>query len=164
MANEIRVSTSVKIVQDNDVTVDGIAYTHRALDGNADSRAWGGSYTMNQAPADAAIAYWKNVVVDVTSADGLNDGTAFEGNVAVTDGTLPATVHVLAVEFVSMLGTDTTISVTVSGEIFAVLDPGQSVVIPMEMGEAIADCQIHAGHYTDGSREATVNVMVAGVA
>lgn len=32
----------------------------------------------------------------------------------------------------------------------------------MEMGEAIADCQIHAGHYTDGSREATVNVMVAG--
>ena len=163
MANEIRLTTSVEIVQDNDVTVQGISYTHRQLDGNADSRSWGGSYTMNQNPADNAIAYWNNVVVDVTSADGLNDGTAFEGNVAVTDGTLPATVHVLAVEFVSMLGTDTTISITVSGEIFAVLDPGQSVVIPMEMGEAIADCQIHAGHYSDGSREATVNVMVAGV-
>ena len=164
MANEIRVHTSVEIVQDNDVTVQGIAYTHRELDGNADSRSWGGNYTMNQAPADAAIAYWKNVVIDVTGADGLNDGTAFEGNVAVTDGTLPATVHVIAVEFVSMLGTATTVSVTVSGEIFAVLDPGQGVVIPLEMGEAIADCQIHAGHYTDGSREATVNVMVAGVA
>ena len=164
MANEIRVHTSVEVIQDNTETVQGIVYTQKSLDGNADSRSWGGNYTMNQAPADAAIAYWKNVVIDVTGADGLNDGTAFEGNVAVTDGTLPATVHVIAVEFVSMLGTATTVSVTVSGEIFAVLDPGQGVVIPLEMGEAIADCQIHAGHYTDGSREATVNVMVAGVA
>jgi hypothetical protein len=164
MANEIRITTSVEVIQDNDATVQGISYTHRQLDGNADSRSWGGSYTMNQNPADNAIAYWSNVVVDVTSADGLNDGTAFEGNVAVTDGTLPATAHVIAVEFVSMLGTDTTITVTVSGEALAVLDPGQAVVIPLEMGEAIADCQIHAGHYTDGSREATVNVMVAGAA
>ena len=163
MANEIRVHTSCEVIQDNDVTVEGIAYTDKKLDGNADSRTWGGSYTINQAPADDAIAYWKNVVVDVTTADGLNDGTAFEGNVAVTDGTLPATAHVVAVEFVSMLGTDTTITVTVSGEALATLDPGQSVVIPLEMGEAIADCQIHAGHYSDGSREATVNVMVAGV-
>ena len=163
MANEIRIQTSCQIIQDNDETVEGIVYTQKALDGNADSRSWGGSYTMNQAPADGAIAYWKSVVVDVTGADGLNDGTAFEGNVAVTDGTLPTTVHVIAVEFVSMLGTATTISVTVSGEILAVLDPGQSVVIPLEMGEAIADCQIHAGHYTNTSREATVNVMVAGV-
>ena len=164
MANEIRIQTSCQIIQDNDETVQGISYTQKALDGNADSRSWGGSYTLKQAPADAAVAYWKNVVVDVTGADGLNDGTAFEGNVGVTDGTLPATAHVIAVEFVSMLGTATTISVTVSGEILAVLDPGQAIVIPLEMGEAIADCQIHAGHYTDGSREATVNVMVAGVA
>ena len=164
MANEIRIQTSCQIIQDNDETVQGISYTQKALDGNADSRSWGGSYTLNQAPADAAVAYWKNVVVDVTGADGLNDGTAFEDNVGVTDGTLPATAHVIAVEFVSMLGTATTISVTVSGEILAVLDPGQAIVIPLEMGEAIADCQIHAGHYTDGSREATVNVMVAGVA
>ena len=162
MANEIRIHTSCEIVQDNDVTVDGIAYTHRALDGNTDSRSWGGSYTLNAAYNDADVAYWKNAVIDVTSADGLNDGTAFEGNPSVTDGTLPATVYCLAVEFVSMLGTATTVSITVSGEIFAVLDPGQSIVIPMEMGEAIADCQIHAGHYTDGSREATVNVLVAG--
>tara|TARA_R100001198_G_C5186825_1_gene181072 strand:- start:384 stop:875 length:492 start_codon:yes stop_codon:yes gene_type:complete len=162
MANEIRIHTACEIVQDNDVTVQGISYTHKTLDGNADSRSWGGNYTMNTAYTDADVAYWKNVVVDVTGATGLADGTAFESNVAVTDGTLPATVNVLAVEFVSMLGTATTISVTVSGEVFAVLDPGQAVVIPMEMGEAIADCQIHAGHYSDGSREATVNVMVAG--
>ena len=164
MANEIRVHTSCEIVQDNDVTVQGIAYTHRELDGNSDSRSWGGSYTMNTAYTDADVAYWKNVVVDVTSADGLNDGTAFEGNVAVTDGTLPATAHVIAVEFASMLGTATTVSVTVSGEILAVLDPGEAVVIPLEMGEAIASCQLHAGAYSDGVQEATVNVMVAGVA
>ena len=163
MANEIRIHTACEVVQDNTETVQGISYTQKSLDGNSDSRSWGGSYTMNTAYTDADVAYWKNVVVDVTSADGLNDGTAFEGNVAVTDGTLPATAHVIAVEFVSMLGTDTTITVTVSGEALAVLDPGQAVVIPLEMGEAIADCQIHAGHYTDGSREATVNVMVAGV-
>jgi hypothetical protein len=163
MANEIRVHTSCEVIQDNDVTVEGIAYTDKKLDGNADSRTWGGSYTINQAPADDAIAYWKNAVIDVTSADGLENGNAFESNVAVTDGTLPTTAHVIAVEFASMLGTATTVSITVSGEILAVLDPGQSVVIPLEMGEAIADCKIHAGHYTDGSREATVNVMVAGV-
>ena len=163
MANEIRVHTSCEIVQDNDVTVQGIAYTHRELDGNSDSRSWGGSYTMNTAYTDADVAYWKNVVVDVTSADGLDDGTAFEGNVAVTDGTLPATAHVIAVEFASMLGTATTITVTVSGEAFAVLDTGQAVVITLEMVEAIADCKIHAGAYSDGVQEATVNVMVAVV-
>ena len=164
MANEIRIRTSVEIVQDNDVTVEGITYTHKGLDGNSDSRTWGGSYTMNQAPADGAIAYWKNVVVEDTTLNGLDNGDCFEGEPAVTDGTLPATAHVIAVEFVSMLGTATTISVTVSGEILAVLDPGQAVVIPLEMGEAIANCGIHAGHFTNGTREATVNVMVAGVA
>ena len=163
MANEIRVHTSVEIVQDNTETVQGIAYTQKALDGNADSRTWGGSYTMNTAYTDADVAYWKNAVLEDTSANGLDNGDCFEGEPSVTDGTLPATVHVIAVEFASMLGTATTVSLTVSGEILAVLDPGQGVVIPMEMGEAIADCQLHVGHYTDGSREATVNVMVAGV-
>jgi hypothetical protein len=164
MGNEIRVNTSVEVIQDNTETVQGIVYTQKSLDGNADSRSWGGSYTMNQAPADAAIAYWKNVVLEDTSANGLDNGDCFEGEPAVTDGTLPATAHVIAVEFASMLGTATTVSVTVSGEILAVLDPGQAVVIPLEMGEAIASCQLHAGHFTNGSREATVNVMVAGVA
>ena len=164
MANEIRIHTSCEVIQDNTETVQGIAYTQKALDGNADSRSWGGSYTINQAPADAAIAYWKNVVLEDTSANGLDNGDCYEDEPAVTDGTLPATAHVIAVDFVSMLGTDTTVSVTVSGEILAVLDPGQAVVIPLEMGEAIADCQIHAAAYSDGVTEATVNVLVAGVA
>ena len=163
MANEIRVQTSCQIVQDNDETVQGITYTQKSLDGNADSRSWGGNYTMNTNYTDADVAYWKNVVVEDTSANGLDNGDCFEDEPSVSDGTLPATAHVIAVEFVSMLGTATTVTVTVSGEALAVLDPGQGVVIPLEMGEAIADCQIHAGHYSDGSREATVNVMVAGV-
>lgn len=163
MANEIRIHTSCEVIQDNTETVQGISYTQKSLDGNSDSRTWGGNYVMNTAYTDADVAYWKNVVVEDTTANGLDNGDCFEGEPSVTDGTLPDTVHVLCVEFVKMLGTATTISVTVSGEIFAVLDPGQSVVIPMEMGEAIADCKIHAGHYTNGTREATVNVMVSGV-
>ena len=165
MANEIRIQTSVQIVQDNDVTVEGIGYTHDILDGNADSRSWGGSYIMNQAYADGAVGYWKNVVLEDTTANGLDNSDCFEGEPAVTDGTIPGTAaYVVAVEFVSMLGTDTTVNVTVSGEILAVLDPGQSIVIPLEMSEAIADVKLHAGHFTNGSREATVNVMVAGTA
>jgi len=165
MANEIRIHTACEIVQDLGASAgaqNGITYTNKVLDGNSDYRTWGGNYVMNVAYTDADVAYWKNAVVSTTSADGLNDSGWTEAS-DVTDGTLPATVHVICVEFASMVGTDTTISVTVSGEIFAVLDPGQSVVIPMEMGEAIADCKIHAGHYTNGTREATVNVMVAGV-
>ena len=162
MANEIRIHTSCEVIQDNTETVQGISYTQKSLDGNSDSRTWGGNYVMNTAYTDADVAYWKNVVVEDTTANGLDNGDCFEGEPSVTDGTLPDTVHVLCVEFVKMLGT-ATISVTVSGEIFAVLDPGQSVVIPMEMGEAIADCKIHTGHFTNGTREATVNVMVSGV-
>jgi len=164
MANEIRIHTSVEVIQDNDVTVQGITYTDKKLDGNADSRSWGGSYTMNQAPADAAIGYYKNVVLEDTTANGLDNSDCFEDEPAISDGAVPATAYVIAVEFVKMLGTATTVNVTVSGEILAVLDPGQAVVIPLEYGEAIADCQLHAGHYTDGTREATVNVMVAGTA
>ena len=79
MANEIRIHTSVEVVQDNDETVQGISYTQKSLDGNADSRSWGGSYTMNTGYTDADVAYWKNVVVEDTSANGLDNGDCFEG-------------------------------------------------------------------------------------
>ena len=165
MANEIRVQTSVQVVNDVSVANDGGAdgdYTNYALDVFSGQRSWGGSYTMNQEYSTSDVAYWSNAVVsEASSADGLDNSDWTELS-AVTAGTLPATVHVVAVEYVSALGSPGTITVEVSGENFAVLDAGQAVVIPMEMGEAIADCQIHAGHYTDGSREATVNVLVAG--
>jgi hypothetical protein len=165
MANEIRVNTSVQIIQDVGDSAGaqaGITYSNKQLDGNADARTWGGKYTMNAVYTDSDVAYWENAVISATVADGLDDSGWTEAS-DVSDGALPTTAHVVAVEYVSSLGSPGTVSVTVSGEVFAVLDEGQSVVIPMEMGEAIADVKIHANAYSNGVNEATVNVMVAGV-
>ena len=162
MANEIRVNTSVQIVNDNSVANEGTAdgdYTNLNLDVHAASRTWGGKYTMNAVYTDSDVAYWENAVISATVADGLNDSGWTEAS-DVSDGALPTTAHVVAVEYVSSLGSPGTVSVTVSGEVFAVLDEGQSVVIPMEMGEAIADVKIHANAYSNGVNEATVNCSV----
>tara|TARA_R100000808_G_C2146767_1_gene154688 strand:+ start:871 stop:1359 length:489 start_codon:yes stop_codon:yes gene_type:complete len=161
MANQIRIHTSCEVVQDNDVTVQGISYTHKILDGNADSRTWGGNYNISTAYNDDDVCYWKNVVVSATSVDYLNDSGWTEAS-DVTDGTIPATAYVVAVEYVSQLGSDSVVNVTVSGEIFAALTPGESVVIPMHMGEVVGSIGIHDANYSNGSREATVNVMIAG--
>ena len=162
MANQIRIHTSCEVVQDNDVTVEGIAYVHKILDGNADGRSWGGDYNIATAYTDADVCYWKNVVVSATSADGLNDSAWTEAS-AVSDGTLPTTAHVVAVEYVSTLGTVASVSVTINSEIHAVLTQGEAVVIPLSAGEAVANVKVHASAYTNGTHEATVNVMMAGV-
>ena len=166
MANEIRVRTSVECVNDNDVANEGTAagdYTHRALDAHAASRSWGGSYTLSTAYTDADICSWTGAVVDITSAGGgLGDSVWNEGNVAPV-GTIPATAHVIAVEYVKTLGTVASVTVTISGEIFALLTLGESVVIPFHTGEAVADIEVFASAYSDGVNEATVNVMIAGV-
>ena len=162
MVNQIRIHTSCEIVQDNDVTVEGIAYSHKILDGNADGRSWGGNYNIATAYTDADVCYWKNVVVSATSADGLNDSGWTEAS-AVSDGTLPTTAHVVAVEYVSTLGTVASVSVTINSEIHAVLTQGEAVVIPLSAGEAVANVKVHASAYTNGTHEATVNVMMAGV-
>ena len=82
---------------------------------------------------------------------------------AVSDGTLPTTAHIVAVEYVSTLGTVASVSVTINSEIHAVLTQGESVVIPLSAGEAVANVKVHASAYTNGTHEATVNVMMAGV-
>ena len=165
MANEIRVRMSVDVLQDIGETTEGITYTAHQHDGNADGRSWGGSYKVVPAAGaylDADVCYWKNAVVSATSADGLNNSGWTEAS-DVTDGAIPNEAHVVAVEYVKTLGTVASVSVTVSGEIFAVLTLGESVVIPMHMGEAVASVQIHASAYSNGVHEATVNVMMAGV-
>jgi hypothetical protein len=165
MANEIRVKTSVQIIQDVGGSAgaqEGITYINKQLDGNADSRTWGGNYTMNAVYTDADVAYWKNAVVLATVADGIDNSDWTEAS-TVTDGTLPTTAHVVAVEYVSALGSPGAVTINVSGEDFAVLDEGQAVVIPMEMGEVLTSITIKAAAYTNGTDEATVNVMVAGV-
>ena len=162
MANQIRIHTSCEVVQDNDATVQGISYTHKILDGNSDSRTWGGSYNIATAYTDADVCYWKNVVVSATSADGLGDSGWTEAS-DVTDGSIPTTAHVVAVEYKSTLGTVASVSVTINSEIHAVLTKGESVVIPLSAGEAVANVKVHASAYTNGTHEATVNVMMAGV-
>ena len=168
MANEIRVNTSVQIIQDVGDSAGaqaGITYSNKQLDGNADARTWGGKYTMNAVYTDADVAYWGNVVVakdDASGADGIDNSDWTEAS-GTTSGTLPDTAHVVAVEYVSALGSPGTVTLNVSGENFAVLDEGQAVVIPMEMGEALASITIKCTDYTNGTNEATVNVMVAGV-
>ena len=162
MANQIRVHTSCEIIQDNDATVEGIAYTNKVLDGNADSRSWGGSYNIATAYTDDNVCYWKNVVVSATSADALQDSGWTEAS-AVSDGTIPDSIYIVAVEYVKQsLGAASEITLTVSGEVFAVLAPGEAVVIPISSNNANTAVQIHDANYSNGSREAIVNVMIAG--
>ena len=169
MANEIRIRTSVECINDNDVTNEGTAagdYTHRALDAHAASRSWGGSYQVlpaaGTAYADTDICSWSGVVVDITSpGNGLGDSVWNEGNVAPV-GTIPATVHVLAVEYVKELGT-ATVTVQINSEVHALLTGGDAVVIPLHAGEAVANIEIFSAEYSNDVHEATVNVMIAGV-
>ena len=106
----------------------------------------------------------KNKIVDITSAGaGLSNSAWNEGDSAPV-GSIPTTAHVVAVEYVKQnVGSATGIYVQVSGETFAFLTEGESVVIPMHMGEAVADIEIFDTNYSDGAREAIVNVMIAGV-
>tara|TARA_Y100000593_G_scaffold30506_1_gene60441 strand:- start:28495 stop:28992 length:498 start_codon:yes stop_codon:yes gene_type:complete len=165
MANEIRITTSVDVLQDVGGSAgaqSGITYTNHQYDGNADSRSWGGSYKIATEYTDADVCYWKNAVVSATSADGLNNSGWTEAS-DVSDGAIPTTAHVVAVEYVSTLGTVASVSVTINSEIHAVLLQGESVVIPLAAGEAVANVKVHASAYSNGVHEATVNVMMAGV-
>jgi hypothetical protein len=171
MANEIRIKTSVEIVNDNSVSNEGSAdgdYTHFALDANAGSRSWGGSYKV--APGTpytvADVARWENKVVDTTATNvGLEDGACFESNVEATpdNDNLPATAHVVAVEYIKTLGTVASVSLMIGAEVHAVLTLGESVVIPLSAGQAPSAIFLYASAYSDGVHEATVNVMLAGV-
>ena len=167
MANEIRVRTSVEVIQDVGDSAGaqaGITYTNKQLDGNADSRSWGGNYSVVPAAGvytDADVCYWKNVVVSATGVDGINDSGWTEA-ADVTDGAIPAAVHVLAVEYVSQVGTASNVTVQINSEVHALLAVGEAVVIPLHAGEAPANIEIFDTNYVNTTREATVNVMIAG--
>lgn len=165
MANEIRIKTSVEILQDNDTTVEGITYVNRNLDGNADSRRWGGEYSSLTAYLDNKVCYWKNVIVSLTTTSGsagLGDSAWTEAS-GVTDGAICTAAHVLAVEYVKQsIGADSTIQVYVGAKIHAALSPGEAIVIPLSTAEAVANLDIVDVNYVNGQREAMVNVMIAG--
>ena len=166
MANEIRIRSSLEVIQDVGGSLGseaGITYVNKQLDGNSGAKRWGGKYgSTHTAYTDGDVAYWSQAVITAIAADGLNDSGWTEA-ADVTDGALPTTVHAVAVEYTGELGTVGNVSVTVSGEVLAVLDLGEAIVIPLSMGEAIADVKIHAGAYSNGVNEATVNVCVVGL-
>ena len=168
MANQIRIKTSVEVVNDNSVANEGSAagdYTHQALDAHTGSRSWGGSYNTLTEYAVDKVCYWQNAVIDTTgpSIDYLTDSnwTTLGG---VTDGTIPTTAHVVAVEYLKTLGTVTYVDVTLAAEVIARLTLGESIVIPWHVGEVVGSIGLLASHaYSAGVTEATVNVMLAGV-
>jgi|TARA_R100001530_G_scaffold39264_1_gene30353 hypothetical protein len=171
MANQIRIHTSVEVINDGSEENVGSAagdYTNLNMDVHANSRSWGGNYNIaTDKHADGAyndddICYWANAVVDITSAGGgLGDSVWNEGNVAPT-GNIPAVAHVLAVEYVKELGT-ATVTVQINSEVHALLVGGDAIVIPLHAGEAVANIEIFSAEYSSGTHEATVNVMIAGV-
>jgi len=170
MANQIRIHTSCEIVNDNSVANEGSAagdYTHLALDVHADSRSWGGNYNIAQAydSATPAVCYWKNAVMaDTNPTIDYLDNSGWTTSSDVTDGAIPTTAHVVAVEYVKTLGTVTHIDVTLSGEVIARLTLGESIVIPWHVGEVVGSIGLTPSHaYSAGVNEATVNVMLAGV-
>tara|TARA_R100000742_G_C4275000_1_gene95225 strand:- start:43 stop:561 length:519 start_codon:yes stop_codon:yes gene_type:complete len=172
MANQIRIHTSVEVVNDNSIANEGSAsgdYSNFNLDVHSDSRTWGGNYDIaTDKHSDGAynnddICYWKNAVVDITSAGGgLGDSVWNEGNTAPV-GNIPATAHVVCVEYVKTLGTVASVTVQINSEIHALLTLGEAIVIPLHAGEAVANIEVFASAYNDGVNEATVNVMMAGV-
>lgn len=166
MSNEIRINTSISVLQDVGGSAgaqEGISYTNKQHDGNANSRTWGGKYgSSHTAYDDDAVAYYDGVVVSQAAATNGMDGHAWTEATDVTDGTKPVTVEAVAVEYTAELGTVGNVHVTVSGEILATLDLGDGIVIPLKMGEALADIKVHADVYANGVNEATVNVLLVG--
>jgi len=165
MANQIRIKTSVEFLQDVGVEAGTIAdqtYTNLQHDKNVGGRAWGGNYNTLTAYTDGDVAYWNQAVITATSADGL-DNSGWTEAADVSAGTLPTTAHVVVVEYTGELGTVGVVTVTINSEVHAILDLGESIVIPLAAGEAVANVKIHAGAYDNGVDEATVNVAIAGV-
>ena len=158
MTNELRMNSSILPVKEVTVTEGGNTYDQSVIDANA-LRSYGGQYTL-PAYTDNDIARFTNVVMDATSATSL-------AGTSPTDGTLPTSVLVIAVEYASETGTVGQVVVTIGTQIFAELSVGESVVIPISgsngVGLAIANVKLHADIYSAGVNEAYLNVLLAGV-
>lgn len=168
----------------NKQTIGGETYTDYSIDKNV-NRAFGGAYDFGGAIdgyggisyTENNIAYWENAVITAKSYDGLND-SGWTELADVTDGTIPTSINVLAVEFIKDITTSSPNAVRIALEasggtgstyqvILAALFKGDAVVIPIFGGDGAAGISaskvlIKASKYTNGTDEATVNVMIAG--
>tara|TARA_R100000664_G_C2758724_1_gene147877 strand:- start:2465 stop:3052 length:588 start_codon:yes stop_codon:yes gene_type:complete len=194
MADELRMSFSVTAVEQVDV---GNSQTHDVIDSVA-QKTFGGTMTrIYNADSDGTensgkIALWENAVVSLQDAgtdftDGL-DAHGWTEASAVTRGDIPSLAKVLAVEYVSSIGTANNYVYIYWGEegsgsekhCFAKLSPGEGIVIPLEETVAYnaaitgaadsvstggvdpAKLHITVEDYDNGTNEATINVLLAG--
>lgn len=168
----------------NQQTIGGETYTDYSIDKNV-NRAFGGAYDYGGAIdgrggiayTENDIAYWENAVITATSYDGLND-SGWTELADVTDGTIPTNINVLVVEYIKDITTTSPHSVSIALEasggtgstyqvILAALYEGDAIAIPIfggagAVGIPASKVLIKASGYTNGTNEATVNVMVAG--
>ena len=165
MANEIRIKTSIEVIQDVGESAGsqaGITYENKQYDGNADSRSWGGQYVLSTTYSDGDVCYWKNAVVSATSNDYMND-SGWTTSSDVSGGSIPNTVYAVAVEYTKALGNPGAVNLIISSEVYAALNVGESIVIPWHAGESPLSVGISNAAYVAGTNEATVNVMLVGV-
>ena len=70
----------------------------------------------------------------------------------------------VAVEYVEQsVGAASEVTVQINSEVHALLTPGEAIVIPLSAGESPANIEVFDANYGNGTREAKVNVMIAGV-
>ena len=158
MANKLIMRYSVEPQIETSDSEGGVTYSDYKIDGNVGVN--GGS----PATTTASVTYG-----------------VFEGTPRV--GTLPATVEAYYVKFDSKIGSASTVtvsmvyphgdvasptdadgSVTLNGGTVTkshTLSVGDSILIPLTT-EAVANCQIKASAYTNGTNEATVTVVLIG--
>ena len=196
MADTLRMSFSITAAEQIDV---GNSQTHDVMDSVA-QKSYGGSISrVYNADSDGTessgkICVWEGVVASHQDAaedytDGL-DASAWTEASDVTRGSIPSQAKVLAVEYVSAIGTATTNNYVYvfwaeegSGSekhCLAKLLVGEGIVIPLEetvaydaaitgatdavgtAGVAPEKLHITVEDYDAGTNEATINVLLAG--
>ena len=161
MANSINVYGKMSPTIGTSDTEGGQTYTRDERDKNA-GRSFGGKYPMTYTSADLAL--WESAVVSQSSASSALNGSGWTELADVTGGTIPTNIKAIAVEHVGLLGSPAAqfLKVRLGSVDFASLALNQSVVIPINDGWQASDVFIYASVYSNGSREITCNVLIAG--
>tara|TARA_R100001082_G_scaffold97013_1_gene64757 strand:- start:108 stop:683 length:576 start_codon:yes stop_codon:yes gene_type:complete len=190
MADTLRMSFSLTPVEEISA---GNSQTHTVIDSVA-QRTWGGSMNRvyNAGVDSDKICVWEGVVASEQDAASDNDkgldAHLWTEASAVTRGTIPSLAKVLAVEYVSAIGTSNNYVYVYWGEegsgsekhCLAKLSVGEGCVIPLEETVAYnaaftgaadsvsaggvdpAKLHITVEDYDNGTNEATINVLLAG--
>ena len=195
MADTLRMSFSVTAAEQIDV---GNSQTHDVMDSVA-GKSYGGSMSrIYDADSDGTessgkICVWEGVVPDIQDAatdfgDGLDTSNWNKGNAAPDRGSICSLAKVVAIEYLSSIGTSNNYVYLYIGEegsgsekhCFCKLSVGEGIVVPLEevvayataftgaadavgtAGIAPAKLKIVCTDYDSGTNEATINVLLAG--